>query len=57
MIQIGTKPPTFLVISKKKENMHPSFLNFIENRLREEFGFAGTPIAVVSREIRSKSKR
>ncbi|HCC22206.1 ribosome biogenesis GTPase Der [Candidatus Uhrbacteria bacterium RIFOXYC2_FULL_47_19] len=57
MIQIGTKPPTFLVIAKKKETMHPSFLNFIENRLREEFGFAGTPIAVVSREIRSKSKR
>ncbi|MFH2063133.1 MAG: ribosome biogenesis GTPase Der [bacterium] len=57
LIQIGTKPPTFLAISKKRENVHPNFLKFVEKRLREHFGFAGTPIAVVTREIESKSKR
>lgn len=55
--QIGVKPPTFMVIGKKRETLHPNFLNFIENRLRDEFGFEGTPIAVVSREIRAKGKK
>jgi len=55
--QIGVKPPTFMIIGKKKETLHPNFMHFIENRLREEFGFEGTPIAVVSREIRAKGKK
>ncbi len=55
--QIGIRPPTFMVVGKKRETLHPNFLNFIENRLREAFGFAGTPIAVVSREIRAKSRK
>jgi GTP-binding protein len=55
--QIGSKPPTFMVVANKRENIHPNFLKFIENRLREEFGFSGTPIAVVSREIRAKAKK
>ncbi|MFC1639070.1 ribosome biogenesis GTPase Der [Patescibacteria group bacterium] len=55
--QVGTKPPTFMVVANKREKVHPNFLKFVENRLREEYGFAGTEIVVTSREIRSKSKR
>lgn len=55
--QIGVRPPTFMVVGKKRETLHPNFLNFIGNRLREAFGFEGTPIAVVSREIRAKTRK
>ncbi|MEA3249712.1 MAG: ribosome biogenesis GTPase Der [Patescibacteria group bacterium] len=54
--QVGVKPPTFMVVGRKKEKFHPNFLNFIENRLREDFGFEGTPIAVVSREIQARAR-
>ncbi len=50
MTQVGTKPPTFMVVVKDKETLHPSFLHFIENRLRDKFGFEGTPIRVLARE-------
>ncbi len=49
--QVGTKPPTFMVVVKDKETLHPSFLRFIENRLRDDFGFKGTPLRVLAREI------
>lgn len=49
--QIGTKPPEFMVVVKDKETLHPNFLRFVENRIRDEFGFEGTPIAVLAREI------
>ena len=49
--QVGVKPPTFMVVVKDKETLHPSFLRFIENRMREDFGFQGTPIRVLAREI------
>jgi len=54
--QVGIEPPSFMVIANKRENVHPNFLKFVENRLRDEFGFEGTRIAVRSREIRSKTK-
>jgi GTP-binding protein len=49
--QVGVKPPTFMVVVKDKETLHPSFLRFVENRLREDFGFKGTPLRVLAREI------
>jgi GTP-binding protein len=49
--QIGTEPPRFELIVKKKETVHLNFMRFVENRLREEFGFEGTPIVVSAREI------
>jgi len=51
--QIGVAPPTFMIVANKRENVHPNFLKFVENRLRERFGFEGTSIVVTSREIRS----
>lgn len=49
--QVGTKPPAFMVVIKDKNTLHPNFLRFIENRLRDEFGFEGTPIKIMAREI------
>jgi GTP-binding protein len=54
--QVGVKPPTFSVVGKKKETLHPNFMKFIENRLRDEFKFPGNRIVVISREIRAKQR-
>ena len=42
-------PPTFIIFVNDPELMHFSYLRFIENRLRESFGFEGTPIRLVVR--------
>ena len=40
-------PPTFLVtVHGEKDNLHPNWLKFFEKRIREKFGFIGTPIVV-----------
>ncbi len=49
--QAGVKPPTFIFFVNEPEAMHFSYLRFLENRLRESFGFEGTPIKLV---VRSK---
>ncbi|HTM68708.1 MAG TPA: ribosome biogenesis GTPase Der [Candidatus Binatia bacterium] len=49
--QTGTKPPEFMVVVHDKETLNKGFLSFIENRIREEFGFEGTPLRVLAREI------
>lgn len=50
--QVDTAPPTFQVTIKQKTSLHESYLKFIENHLREEFGFAGTPVVVYAKKIR-----
>ena len=49
--QTGTAPPAFMLVIRDKETLHPNFLHFVENRMREEFGFEGTPMHVNAREI------
>ncbi len=50
--QIGDAPPEFLVtVLGEKEGIHPSWLRFFERRLREKFGFIGTPIVVKMRNV------
>ncbi len=50
--QVGHAPPTFLItVHGEKENLHPNWLKFFEKRLREKFGFVGTPIAVKVRHL------
>ncbi len=46
--QVSTAPPTFHLIikSRRADTLHPSYLRFLENRLREEFGLWGTPIRI-----------
>ncbi|HEU0050564.1 MAG TPA: ribosome biogenesis GTPase Der [Patescibacteria group bacterium] len=50
--QIGHAPPTFLItVHGEKDNIHPSWLKFFEKRLRDKFGYKGTPIQVKARHI------
>lgn len=48
--QAGVKPPTFVVFVNDKELMHFSYTRYLENKLREAFGFRGTSIKFVIRE-------
>lgn len=50
MTQVSIKPPTFVMFVNDKELTHFSYTRYIENRLREAFGFKGTPIKMISRE-------
>ena len=50
MTQIAVKPPTFVVFVNKKELMHFSYLRYLENKIREAFGFGGTPLNFSIRE-------
>ena len=47
--QVGITPPTFIIFVNDPELMHFSYLRFIENRLRESFGFEGPPLRLVVR--------
>ncbi len=54
MTQVSTKPPTFVLFVNQKELMHFSYQRYIENRIRETFGFVGTPIRIFIRERKEK---
>jgi len=47
--QAKTSPPTFLLFTNQRTQMHFSFERFLENQLREKFDFVGTPIRFVQR--------
>jgi len=47
--QPNVKPPTFVFFVNDPEIMHFSYLRFLENKLRESFGFEGTPLKLVVR--------
>lgn len=49
MTQIGVAPPTFVIFCNNVELFHFSYQRFIENCLRETFGFSGTPIKLIIR--------
>ncbi len=57
--QVGSAPPSFLItVVGEKDTIHPSWTKFFEKRLREKFGFEGTPIKVNVRQVpRAKSDR
>jgi len=44
MTQVGVRPPSFVIKSNTGGAIHFSYLRYLENRIREEFGFAGAPI-------------
>ncbi|MBK7393578.1 MAG: ribosome biogenesis GTPase Der [Chloracidobacterium sp.] len=55
--QAGIRPPLFILFtSGGKGGLHFSYLRYVENRLREEFGFFGTPIRLVERHKTKKKK-
>ena len=48
--QVGVQPPLFSFKINKRELMHFSYSRYLENRIRDAYGFAGTPISFVFRE-------
>ena len=48
--QVSVKPPTFVIFVNDKELMHFSYTRYIENKIREAFGFAGTSLKFIIRE-------
>lgn len=56
LTQIKVKPPTFAVVVNDPELAHFSYLRFIENRLRETYGFEGTPIRILVRKRGKKGE-
>ena len=48
--QVGVKPPTFVLFVNKKELMHFSYTRYLENKIREAFGFGGTSLKFIIRE-------
>jgi GTP-binding protein len=47
--QVSVKPPTFVIFVNDPELMHFSYERFLENRIRDAFGFEGTPIKLIAR--------
>ncbi|MCK5320115.1 hypothetical protein KAJ61_01865, partial [Candidatus Parcubacteria bacterium] len=45
--QIRSAPPKFKIKIGAKDTIHFSYIRFIENRLREKFGFEGVPITII----------
>lgn len=52
--QVSVKPPTFVIFVNDKELMHFSYERYIENRIREAFGFRGTSLKFIIRERKEK---
>lgn len=50
MTQVSVKPPTFVIFVNERGLFHFSYRRYIENQLREAFGFVGTPIHFIVRE-------
>jgi GTP-binding protein len=48
--QAAVAPPTFVFFARDAGSVHFSYRRYLENRLRDSFGFAGTPIRLVFRE-------
>ncbi len=53
--QTGVKPPTFVLFINDKNLMHFSYMRYLENRLRELYGFEGTPIRIFLRPKKEDS--
>lgn len=52
--QVSVKPPTFVIFVNDKELMHFSYLRYLENRIRDTFGFKGTSLRFFVRERKEK---
>ena len=55
--QIGVGPPTFVFFTNVATEFHFSYERFLVNRLRETFGFEGTPIRLTVRRRERKSRK
>jgi GTP-binding protein len=57
MTQVRVKPPTFALFVNEPELAHFSYLRYIENRLRETYGFEGTPLRILVRGRKKEEKQ
>jgi GTP-binding protein len=53
--QVAIKPPTFVVFVNYPEGVHFSYIRYIENNLREAFGFRGTPVRIYAKKRREEA--
>lgn len=56
IVQVSVKPPTFVIFVNDKKLMHFSYTRYIENKIREAFGFSGTPLKFFIRERKDGRK-
>ena len=56
MTQVAVKPPTFVIFVNDKELMHFSYVRYLENRIRDSFGFKGTALKFIVRERSGKEE-
>ena len=56
MTQVAVKPPTFAIFVNSKKLFHFSYERYIVNKLRDTFGFKGTPIRMLTREKNDKNE-
>ncbi len=54
--QVSVKPPTFVVFVNDKSLMHFSYTRYLENKIREAFGFKGTALHFITRERKEKEQ-
>ena len=54
--QVAVKPPTFVISVNDKQLMHFSYTRYIENKIRDTFGFKGTPLHFIIRERKEKDQ-
>ena len=54
--QVAVKPPTFVIFVNDKELMHFSYTRYLENKIREAFGFRGTSLKFFIRERKEKEQ-
>ena len=54
--QVAVKPPTFVIFVNDKELMHFSYTRYLENKIREAFGFKGTSLKFFIRERKEKDR-
>lgn len=56
MTQVSVKPPTFVIFVNDKELMHFSYTRYLENQIRQTFGFKGTSLNFIIRERKEKDQ-
>ncbi len=56
MTQVAVEPPTFVLFVNSKELMHYSYQRYIENKIRDTFGFVGTSLKFIIREREDNTK-
>ena len=55
--QVAVKPPTFVIFVNDKELMHFSYTRYLENKIRDTFGFKGTYLKFIIRERKEKDAK